>query len=138
MYKFFMALRYLRAHRILYFSIAGVAFGLMVLVVVTSVMGGFSRDLKSRIKGMSGHFVVSPFPSQYWFADYERMAEEIRKVDGVEGCAPRLEYPSWMGRGGVFDDIQIVGVVPEAERKVSELETFFRRAGKTNFDFKDE
>ena len=52
MYKLFMAFRYLRAHRILYFSIAGVAFGLMTLVVVTSVMGGFSRDLRDRIRGM--------------------------------------------------------------------------------------
>ncbi|HEX7899723.1 MAG TPA: FtsX-like permease family protein [Planctomycetota bacterium] len=133
-----MALRYLRAHRILYFSIAGVAFGLMTLVVVTSVMGGFSRDLRTRIRGMSAHFVVVPFPSQYWFADYERLAAEIEKVPHVLGCAPRLEYACWLGRGGVFDDVQIVGVIPEAEKKISELGTYFRKGGKAKFDFTDD
>ena len=43
MYKIFIALRYLRAHRISYFSIAGVALGIAAMVIVTSVMGGFSR-----------------------------------------------------------------------------------------------
>jgi lipoprotein-releasing system permease protein len=138
MYKLFMALRYLRAHRILYFSIAGVAFGLMTLVVVTSVMGGFSRDLRTRIRGMSAHFVVVPLPSQYWFADYDKLCAAIEKVPGVEGCAPRLEYAAWLGRAGVFDDIQIVGVVPEAESKVSELGRYFQKGGKQRFDFTDE
>lgn len=138
MYKLFMALRYLRAHRILYFSIAGVAFGLMTLVVVTSVMGGFSRDLRSRIRGMSAHFVVTPFPSQYWFADYERLAEEIRKVPHVKGCAPRLEYASWLGRSGNFDDVQIVGVLPEAEDTISDLRSYFQKGTKRSFDFQDD
>lgn len=138
MYKLFMALRYLRAHRILYFSIAGVAFGLMTLVVVTSVMGGFSRDLRTRIRGMSSHFVVVPLPSQYWFADYQALCAAIEKVPFVKGCAPRLEYASWMGRGGTFEDIQIVGVVPEAEKKVSELGRYFERGGKRRFDFQDD
>ncbi len=32
-----MALRYLRSHRIIYFSIAGVAIGIMVMIVVVGV-----------------------------------------------------------------------------------------------------
>jgi lipoprotein-releasing system permease protein len=138
MYKLFMAFRYLRAHRILYFSIAGVAFGLMTLVVVTSVMGGFSRDLRSRIRGMQAHFVVVPTPSQFWFADYERLCAEIEKVPHVKACAPRLEYASWLGRGGVFDDVQIVGVLPEAEAKVSDLGLYFAKGTKGSFNFEDD
>jgi lipoprotein-releasing system permease protein len=138
MYKLFIAFRYLRAHKILYFSIAGVAFGLMTLVVVTSVMGGFSRDLRSRIRGMQAHFVVVPLPSQFWFADYDALCKAIEAVPHVKGCAPRIEYASWLGRGGVFDDVQIVGIVPEAERKVSQIGKYFEDGGKGRFDFTDE
>lgn len=138
MYKLFMAFRYLRAHRILWFSIVGVAIGLMTLVVVTSVMGGFSRDLRARIRGMSSHFVVVPFPSQYWFADYELLCAEIEKIPHVKGCAPRLEYAAWLGNRGIFEDVQIIGVVPAAERKVSDLEKYFKKGTKPVFDFSDE
>ena len=48
MYKLFIALRYLRANKIIYFSIAGVAVGIAVMIIVTSVMGGFSRDIQAR------------------------------------------------------------------------------------------
>ena len=37
MYKLFMALRYLRAHKIIYFAIVGVALGILAMVVVTSL-----------------------------------------------------------------------------------------------------
>ena len=138
MYKLFIALRYLRAHKILYFSIAGVAFGLMTLVVVTSVMGGFSRDLRSRIRGMQAHFVVVPRDPQLLIADYQALCAEIEKVKHVKGCAPRVEYASWLGQRGSFRDVQIVGVLPEAEEKVSELGNYFKAGAKRSFDFADD
>jgi lipoprotein-releasing system permease protein len=127
MYKLFMAFRYLRAHRILYFSIAGVAFGLMTLVVVTSVMGGFSRDLRARIRGMQAHVVVVPGQKSHWIGDYEQIAAELRKVPHVLGVAPRIEWEVWLGYTGTFKDAHVVGIVPEHERKVSDLETYFKK-----------
>lgn len=127
MYKLFMAFRYLRAHRILYFSIAGVAFGLMTLVVVTSVMGGFSRDLRQRIRGMQSHLVVAPQQRAHWIPDYEALAAEIRKIPHVVGAAPRIEWEAWLGRGGQFKDVHLVGVVPEHEKTVSDLDRYFRK-----------
>ncbi|MFN3486829.1 MAG: hypothetical protein ACK44W_15285, partial [Planctomycetota bacterium] len=73
MYKLFMAFRYLRAHRIVYFSIAGVALGIMTLVVVTSIMGGFSRDMRARIRGMLTDIVVSSYDKSLWIPQYEEI-----------------------------------------------------------------
>src|SRR6516162_8556237 len=126
MYKLFMAFRYLRAHKIIYFSIVGVAVGIMTMVVVTSLMGGFSRDMRSRIRGMQTHITVTPADKNIWFTDYAGLCEQIRKIPHVTGCAPRLEYEAWLGRSGTFSDVRVVGIVPEAEKGVSELETFFR------------
>jgi lipoprotein-releasing system permease protein len=114
MYKLFMAFRYLRAHKIIYFSIAGVALGIMTLVVVTSIMGGFSRDMRSRIRGMQTDLVVTSFDRGVWFKDYD----------------------AWLGRRGIRRDVHVVGIVPERERGVSDLERSFRQGGKKTFDFK--
>ncbi|HZE95922.1 MAG TPA: ABC transporter permease [Planctomycetota bacterium] len=138
MYKLFMAFRYLRAHKIIYFSIVGVAVGIMTMVVVTSLMGGFSRDMRSRIRGMQTHIMVTSIDKNLWFTDYDAICDSIRKLPHVKGCAPRLEYEAWLGRSGSYSDVHIVGIFPEEERKVSELEEFFQKEGKRNFDFKED
>jgi len=138
MYKLFMAFRYLRAHKVIYFSIAGVTLGIMTMVVVTSLMGGFSRDMRSRIRGMQTHILVTSIDKNLWLTDYDTLSAEIRTIPHVVGCAPRLEYEAWLGRSGSYSDVHLVGIVPEEERRVSELETFFHKGGKPNFNFQDE
>jgi lipoprotein-releasing system permease protein len=138
MYKLFMAFRYLRAHKIIYFSIVGVAVGIMTMVVVTSLMGGFSRDMRSRIRGMQTDVLVTAADRNLWIVDYDSLCDTIRRIPHVKGCAPRLEYEAWLGRRGSYSDVRILGIVPEQEKKVSELEAFFHRGGKRNFDFKDD
>lgn len=41
------------------FSVAGIALGLMALIITSSVMNGFEDQLKQRILGLAPHFVVS-------------------------------------------------------------------------------
>ena len=136
MYKLFMAFRYLRAHKIIYFSIVGVAVGILAMVVVTSLMGGFSRDMRSRIRGMQTHITVSLVDKNLWIKDYDRICEAIRKLPHVTGCAPRIEYAAWLGRSGSYRDVHIIGIVPEAEKGTSDLENYFRKGNKQNFDLK--
>ncbi|HLY74481.1 MAG TPA: ABC transporter permease [Planctomycetota bacterium] len=138
MYKLFMAFRYLRAHKIIYFSIVGVTLGIMTMVVVTSLMGGFSRDMKSRIRGMQTDIVVMSYDKNLWITDYQEICKSIEAIPHVRGCAPRLEYDAWLGRSGSYTDVHIVGIIPSQERKVSELATFFRKGLKEKFDFEDD
>ena len=77
MYKIFIALRYLRAHRIIYFSIAGVALGIAAMVIVTSVMGGFSRDIRARIRGMQADLTLTVRASDLYLPEYEELVEKI-------------------------------------------------------------
>ena len=144
MYKLFMALRYLRAHRIIYFSIAGVAVGIMVMIVVTSVMGGFSRDMRARIRGVQSHILVRGASHEDIFTNYPELAGQIRKIPHVTGCAPRLEYLAWLtsvrgvgGRdtreGGRTPNVQVIGIDPEQERGTGELEAYFGRGNSGPF-----
>lgn len=41
------------------FSVAGIALGLMALIITSSVMNGFEQQLKDRILGLAPHFIVS-------------------------------------------------------------------------------
>lgn len=138
MYKLFMAFRYLRAHKIIYFSIVGVAVGIMTMVVVTSLMGGFSRDMKSRIRGLQTDIVVLAFDKNFWITDYDQYCKDIESIPNVVGCAPRLEYDAWLGRRGSYSDVHIVGIVPAKERNVSRLEEYFRKGMKQAFDFRED
>jgi lipoprotein-releasing system permease protein len=52
LYKLSLVLRYLRRRKITIFPIAGVALGVMALVVVLSIMVGFDTDLRRRIRGI--------------------------------------------------------------------------------------
>ena len=100
MYKLFMAFRYLRAHKIIYFSIAGVAIGILALVGVTSIMGGFARDMRSRIRGLQTDIVVSSYDANLWIVNPDALCGVLSKVDGVVAVAPRIEYEAWLGRAG--------------------------------------
>ncbi len=51
MYKLLVSLRYLRRKKITFFAVAGVAVGVMTLIVVLSVMSGFDKELRSKIRG---------------------------------------------------------------------------------------
>ena len=64
--EFLIGLRYLRAKRASVFvsiitiiSTAGVALGVMALIVVLAVMTGFERDLKEKILSTNAHIVVT-------------------------------------------------------------------------------
>ncbi|MCU0722892.1 MAG: ABC transporter permease [Planctomycetes bacterium] len=119
MYRFILSLRYLRSRKITYFSIAGVAVGVMALIVVLSVMEGFQRDFKSRIRGL-----LSDLSMRY--RGDEPLDEVLRKIESVPhvtGASPRLRGMAILGgrgRGGV----ETVGVDPAREGAVSELPVY--------------
>ena len=64
-YELFISLRYLKAKRkqtfvsiITFISTAGIAIGVMALIVVIGVMTGFEEDLKEKILGTNAHLIV--------------------------------------------------------------------------------
>ena len=60
-----VCLRYLRAKRkqifisvITFLSVLGITVGVMALIIVISVMNGFTEDLKEKILGTTAHVMV--------------------------------------------------------------------------------
>ncbi len=88
-----VALRYLKAKRrekfislISFISIAGVAVGVMALLVVIGVMTGFDQDLRNKILSVNAHVIlVKP---GYSLTNYDAVARQVETVPGVASAKP--------------------------------------------------
>jgi lipoprotein-releasing system permease protein len=92
-YQFFIALRYFRSkkkHRGLsvntIISIGGVALGVMALIIVLSVMGGFHEDLQRKILGVNAHLVVLNYTGR--IDNDVSLRQQISGIPGVLHTAP--------------------------------------------------
>jgi lipoprotein-releasing system permease protein len=92
-FELMIALRYLRARRkqtflsiITFIAIAGVALGVMALIVVLAVMTGFQEELKAKIVGIKSHIIFS----NNWqrITNYEGLIKEITGFEGVKSASP--------------------------------------------------
>ncbi len=69
-----------------FISIAGIAIGVMALIVVISVMNGFDHALEEKIVGIESQVVVLNYGGL--IPDYKQIAKKINKIKGVKEVAP--------------------------------------------------
>jgi lipoprotein-releasing system permease protein len=89
----FVALRYLRARRAkgflslsTFISTAGIAVGVMALLVVIGVMAGFTQELKKKILSVNAHIMVLKHGAS--MSDYRQVAAKVKAVPGVVSASP--------------------------------------------------
>jgi lipoprotein-releasing system permease protein len=93
--ELFLAMRYLRPRRtfvsvITVLSFLGVTLGVMVLIVVLSVMGGFRENLDKRIIGFNAHITVTNGSIIY---DADQVVAQIEKDPEVVAASPIIRGP---------------------------------------------
>ncbi|MCP5002523.1 MAG: ABC transporter permease [Planctomycetes bacterium] len=120
MYKLFISFRYLRRKKIIFFAVAGVAVGVMTLIVVMSVMSGFDKELRSKIRGTLAHIIVSK-SGLYGLNNYEKVLSRIQSLEHVDACAPYIEGPALINIKGTKQFVYFRGIDPVLESKVSNL-----------------
>ncbi len=88
-----VALRYLKAKRrekfislISFISIAGVAVGVMALLVVIGVMTGFDQDLKKKILSVNAHVIL--IKPGYSLSNYDSLVQQVEAIPGVISAKP--------------------------------------------------
>jgi len=123
LYKLLVALRYLRSKRINFFSIGGVAVGVMVLIVVLSVMGGFIREMRTRIRGTLADIIIER-RDMFGFVGYEEVIARLLKLKHVQACSPHLEGLALIRMRNIRRWAYFRGVDPELEVKVGSFNDY--------------
>lgn len=104
-------------------SVTGVALGVMVLVVVTSVMGGFGYELRRMIVQMEGEVQVK---SRRPIDDVAGVLRVVRETPGVAAATPYVAGPVMVLAGGHPAFPAFRGLDLDTVESVAELQRFVR------------
>ena len=104
-------------------SMAGIALGVAALIVVLSVMNGFQKEVRDRMRSVLPHielFAPGADPASV-LANWKEIADAARKSPSVLAAAPFVAAQGMLLRGQVLRGIQVRGIDPEAEKSVSDI-----------------
>jgi len=90
------------------FSIAGVAVGVMALIVVIGVMTGFDEDLKKKILSVNPQIIV--LSKEGIIDHYEQVAARVKSVPGVKTVQPYLYTPVMFSTPGTISGGMLKGL----------------------------
>ena len=93
------------------FSIAGVAVGVMALIVVIGVMTGFDEDLKTKILSVNPEIIV--LSKEGRIGDYGQVADRIKAMPGVDSVQPYLYTPVMFSTPGNISGGMLRGLDPD-------------------------
>ncbi|MCP4505975.1 MAG: ABC transporter permease [Fuerstiella sp.] len=131
MYKILLCLRYLRTRYIALASIISVMLGVATMIVVNSVMAGFTNEMRDRIHGFLADVVVES-RSMSGIVDSTRQMAIVQDVAGefIAAMTPTVEVPAMITysdpvSGERFtQSIQLVGIDPGGKAQVGPLKTY--------------
>ncbi len=126
-FELFVATRYLRAKRrqafigvITAISILGVAAGVASLIVALAINNGFRQDLQARLLGSTAHISLLRVESD-GIRDWRPLLEKLSKQPHVVVAAPAIYEQVLISRGPRARGAVLKGMLPQYERKVSDL-----------------
>jgi lipoprotein-releasing system permease protein len=125
-FELFIGLRYLKAKRkatfisiITLISTAGVALGVMALIVVLAVMTGFENDLKEKILGTNAHIVV--IRNSAPMENYRDVMEKLKTLKGVQAATPFIYNQVMLSSGKNVSGVVLRGIDIATDRQVTRL-----------------
>ena len=141
--EYFIGLKYLLAKRkqtfisiITAISIAGVAVGVMALIIVLAVMSGFEKELKDRILGATAHIHVTNLEGS--ISDPFALAQRVETMDGITAASPYIFSQVMISSGIASTGAILRGVDVATIGKVTRLPQDIRKGKLEDLDRKTE
>lgn len=126
MYKLLLCSRYLKTRYIALASVISVTLGVATMIVVNSVMAGFSSEMRERIHGILADMVLESV-SMDGTPDPERQMRLIQEAAGdhIAAMSPTVEIYGmlsfqWAGQW-ITRPVTIIGIEPASKAKVGTL-----------------
>lgn len=127
MYKYLLCWRYLRTRYIALASIISVMLGVATMIVVNSVMAGFSNEMRDRLHGILSDVVVEPAYDIDGFYNVDEVMARIEEAAGkdIEAMAPAMETFGLMkfqyANQSFTRQVQLIGIRPEERARTGEF-----------------
>lgn len=145
MYKLLLCWRYLRTRYIALASIISVTLGVATMIVVNSVMSGFSTEMKSRLHGILSDITFEA-RSLDGMPDAEWHMEQIRRVAGdqIEGMTATVVVPAMLsfqyGGNWITRQVQLIGIDEQTHADVGDFARYLqhpRNRERLSFDLRE-
>ncbi len=122
----FVGLRYSLAREHSFFvsfitwvSLAGVALGVAILIVVLSVMNGLGSELRDRLLSVSAHASLNAGGAA--IPDWRQRIQQLSGAQGLVGAAPYLDTDAMLSRQPAMSGAVVRGIDPGMETQVSTI-----------------
>ena len=126
-FEWWLTFRYLTAKKdkflsvINFVAIAGIAIGVMALIIVIGVMTGFDHDLREKIVGANAHIFVE---RETGVKNYRQLNERLRSVPGVIATTPYIHGNVFLEAGTRAASLILRGVDPASEGGVTRINSY--------------
>jgi lipoprotein-releasing system permease protein len=101
-------------------SVAGIALGVAALIVVLSVLNGFSTEVRDRMLSVIAHVELYPADGGP-FADTPAIVAAVRRESLVAAVAPFVAGQGLLGRGDELRPVRVRGIDVALEAEVSDV-----------------
>lgn len=123
-FELFIGTRYFRAKQkqgfvslITFLSIAGVAVGVMALIVVIAVMTGFESDLRARVMSVNSDLTIKRHGGN--FTDYRMVEKQAVKAEGVLAASSFVNSQVMIRSLSGFSGALLTGINPATAGNVT-------------------
>ncbi len=126
-FEWWLTFRYLTAKKdkflavINFVAIAGIAIGVMALIIVIGVMTGFDHDLREKIVGANAHIFVE---RETGVKNYFQLNARLRSLPGVIASTPYIHGNVFLEQGTRAASLILRGVDPANEGGVTRINSY--------------
>ena len=129
-FEWWLTLRYLTAKKdkflsvINFVAIAGIAIGVMALIIVIGVMTGFDHDLREKIVGANAHVLVE---KETGLKNYQQLNARLKVLPGVLSSTPYIHGNVFLEAGTRAASLILRGVEPSSEGTVTRIDSYLTK-----------
>src|SRR5208282_2222429 len=116
-FEWWLTFRYLSAKKdkllsvINFVAVAGIAIGVLALIVVIGVMTGFDHDLREKIMGANAHVFVE---KESGLKNYQQLDQRLKVLPGVIATTPYIHGNVFLEAGTRATSLIVRGVEPSS------------------------
>ncbi|MCA9398527.1 MAG: ABC transporter permease [Candidatus Omnitrophica bacterium] len=107
-----------------FISTAGVAIGVMALILVIGIMEGFGNNLREQIIGTTPHVMIE---KETGIRDYQELKDQIKTLEHVKGASAYIQGNIFLESSGQAVGLIVRGVEPESEYEVTKVNQYIEK-----------